>query len=503
VPRGIDDAVLSSLSLDAVLDQLLDGAAERMHAASLCLSLPEGRVFRRESAAEVVAAGAPPAGRARRHEAKGVLQAEGNGAHPGAPAWAGPEAGALEVPVAIGGERLGTLRVVPHPGLDLGEWQRALARDLAAHAAVALERARLFDRIVRAKQELETLFHALREGIAIAGGDGRILRANRAFAELLALAPQAIVGRPAAELLPGGVVPALSHDQVIDPEERATHEVEDEERGRVFEVTTTPLFDPQLLLIGQVHTLRDVTEERRMKEQLIQSEKLAAMGQLVAGVSHELSSPIGIMLGHAELLVGTPGLDEASRRSAEAILGQASRAARTVRQLLSVGRPHAPVKEHVSVNGLVREVVGLVETDFRVNRRRPVRLALHLDAALPPIMADPHQLEQVFLNIVNNARQAIVSADVGSRIDISTAANGRTVRVRIADDGPGIPARVLRRIFDPFFTTKPEGEGTGLGLSICYGIVEEHGGKIWAASAEGRGAAFTIDLPIDGQPGAC
>jgi PAS domain S-box-containing protein len=483
----IDDAVLSSLNLEGVLDQLLSGAADRMGVARLTLTLAEGR--RLESLA------------ARADLAR--LGAGGAGGVPTASALGTPPA--AELPVAVGGERLATLQVSTPDGRPLDERQQAMARDLSLQAALAMERARLYDRVFRATQELDTLFHVLRQGIAIAGRDGRIVRANRSFGQLLGLGGAPVVGRPAAEVLPGGA-PSLSHDQVIDPEERVTREVRDAAAGRWFEVTTTPLFDPQLLLVGRVHVVRDVTEEHRLKAHLIQSEKLAAIGQLVAGVSHELNSPIGAVLGHAELLGSAPGLDDEARGSVRAILAQANRAARIVRQLLSFGRRHAPVKQRVCVNRLLRDVVGLVETDFRVNRRRPIRVRLDLDPRLPSIMADPHQLEQVFLNILTNARQAIVGADAGGRIEVATGVQGRSVTVRIADDGPGIPPDALPRVFDPFFTTRTGeglGEGTGLGLSICYGIVAEHGGRIRAESREGQGAVFTVELPIDDAPAPC
>ncbi|HEY8370664.1 MAG TPA: ATP-binding protein, partial [Thermodesulfobacteriota bacterium] len=482
LPRLIDDAVLSSLSLDGVLDQLLGGAADRMGVARVALRLEGG------ASLDVAARQVEPAGAGV--VALGVLPR---------PA---PEVLALELPVAAGGERLGTLCVYQPAGVALDERQRTAARDLAVQAAVAIERARLFDRVFRATQELETLFHVLGQGIAIADRDGRIVRANRALCQLLDLEAGAIIGRPASEVLPGGVIP-LSHDQVIDPTERVSREVEDHERGRWFEVVAAPLFDPQLLLIGQVHVVRDVTEERRMKEHLLQSEKLSAIGQLVAGVSHELNSPVSIILGQAELLVETPGLPLEARASADVIVQQASRAARIVRQLLSFGRRHAPVKQPVCLSSLLRAVAGLVEIDLRVTRVRPIRLVLDLDPALPEITADPHQLEQVFLNILTNARQAIIASGVGERIEISASRHGRAVRIRFADDGPGIPAHLLRRIFDPFFTTKADGEGTGLGLSICYQIVEQHGGRIWAERVEGRGAAFVVELPIDCAPAAC
>lgn len=479
LPRLIDDAVLSSLSLDGVLDQLLGGAADRMQVARITLSIKGGSVLD--------------------FEGRGVAAALASARAAIRPGAEGP---ALEVPVAIGGERLGALEVHALPGVALDDRQRAIARDLAVQAAVAIERARLVGRVFRATRELETLFHVLRQGIAIADRDGRIVRANRALCQLLGLEVTSIIGRPTADVLPGGAVP-LSHDHVIDPTERVSREVEDEARGRWFEVTATPLFDPQLLLIGRVHVVRDVTEERRMKEHLIQSEKLAAIGQLVAGVSHELNSPLGIILGHAELLADTPNLDPEARAGAAIIVRQAGRAARIVRQLLSFGRRHTPVKQSVCLSKLLRDVVGLVETDFRVARRQPVRLVLDLDPALPAVMADPHQLEQVFINVLTNARQAIIGSGVGGRIEIAASVHGRAVRVRIADDGPGIPAAVMRRIFDPFFTTKADGDGTGLGLSICYGIVEQHGGRIRAESVEGRGAAFVVELPIDGARAAC
>jgi PAS domain S-box-containing protein len=477
-PRLIDDAVLSSLNLDGVLDQLLAGAASRLGADRVALVLADGTVHEFQPDLAVSAT----------QDLRRRLLAI-----PPPP---------FEVPVSIGGERLGLLCIVPAGRATLDERQQTIARDLAVQAAVAIERARLFDRVFRATQELETLFQVLRQGIAIADRDGRLVRANRAFGQLLGIPAAAVLGRPAAELLPGGA-PALSHVDVIDPDERLTREVEDQARGRWFEVTSTPLFDPEHLLIGLVHVVRDVTDERRMKAHLVQSEKLAALGQLVAGVSHELNSPLGIILGHAELLAGSPRLDAESRDSAEAIVGQATRATGIVRQLLSFGRRHAPVKQPVSVNDLLRGLARLVEVDFRVNRQRPIRLVLDLDPRLPEILADPHQLEQVCLNILTNARQAIVAAGRGEEIELSTRNLGRTVRIRIADDGPGIPAAVLSRIFDPFFTTKPDGEGTGLGLSICYGLIEEHGGRIWAESVKGRGAAFYVELPVDADRPPC
>jgi len=230
------------------------------------------------------------------------------------------------------------------------------------------------------------------------------------------------------------------------------------------------------------------------QEQLIQSEKLSAVGEFVAGVAHELNNPLAAVMGFSEILKDTD-VGEQPKRYLEMIFKSAQRCQKIVQSLLSFARRHAPERKPVSVNKLVEAVLEIVAYPLRTSN---IEVVTKFDPKLPVVMADEHQLQQVFLNIVNNARQALEThqQQSGGRIKITTETCEPNVRVIIQDNGPGISEENLRRIFDPFFTTKEVGKGTGLGLSLCYGMIKEHGGNIKPSSRPGEGATFIIELPI-------
>lgn len=233
--------------------------------------------------------------------------------------------------------------------------------------------------------------------------------------------------------------------------------------------------------------------------QLIQSEKLSAVGQFVAGVAHELNNPLTSVIGFADLL-STRETDEKSRRHLDLIAKSAHRCHKIVHSLLSFARQHAPERKIVAANDLIDEVLEIMAYDLRTSN---VTVVKELAAGLPRILADPHQVQQVFVNILGNARQAIEPFRRDGQIVIRTRLAEGNVRIEFQDNGPGIRPENLARIFDPFFTTKPVGKGTGLGLSLSYGIIQEHGGKISVRSEPGQGATFVIDLPVAAeQPGA-
>ena len=226
--------------------------------------------------------------------------------------------------------------------------------------------------------------------------------------------------------------------------------------------------------------------------QLIQSEKLSAVGEFVAGVAHELNNPLTAVMGFSEMLRGAD-VDAKYRRHLDLIFKAAQRCSKIVQSLLSFARRHQPERKPVSVNELMEAVLEIVAYPLRTSN---IEMSLQLDPKLPVVEADGHQIQQVFLNIVNNARQAMEAHQREGRIKITTEVCGPNVRITIQDNGPGIPEENLRRIFDPFFTTKEVGKGTGLGLSLCYGIIKEHGGSITPVSRPGEGATFIIELPI-------
>ena len=231
---------------------------------------------------------------------------------------------------------------------------------------------------------------------------------------------------------------------------------------------------------------------RTTQAQLIQSEKLSGIGEFVAGVAHELNNPLTSVLGFSELLAAD-NLDPRHKRYLDRVQKSAERCQKIVQALLSFARRHKPERKAVCVNSLIEAALEILTYQLRTSN---IQVTTQLDPRLPLAMVDPHQIQQVFLNLINNARQAIEAHLPKGWIKITSSANGQVVRVTVQDSGPGITPENLSKIFDPFFTTKELGKGTGLGLSLCYGIIREHGGTILPRSQPGEGATFIIELPI-------
>ena len=255
----------------------------------------------------------------------------------------------------------------------------------------------------------------------------------------------------------------------------------------------SPLFDVNGKIEGVVISGRDITEVKRLEEQLIQAEKLAAMGQMLAGVAHELNNPLTAILGASELIRDRAGIDENTKRQLEMTHRQARRAARIVQNLLEFSRPASPQKKTLDLNAVVDRTLQLHEHSLR---RSSIQVDFSPCPNLPPTIGDANQLIQVFLNLVANAEHAIREVRTSGRIQIRLGKLSSRVFASVQDDGAGIKPEILPKIFDPFFTTKRPGGGTGLGLSICMSIVREHGGDMEVESLPAGGAAFTVYLPI-------
>jgi len=229
---------------------------------------------------------------------------------------------------------------------------------------------------------------------------------------------------------------------------------------------------------------------RRTQEQLLHSEKLAAVGQLISGVAHELNNPLTAILGYSQLLTSSGQMGQQGIEYADKLYKQAQRTHRIVQNLLSFARQHKPERIPVQINQALEETLALRDYDLRMHN---VRVHLDLAENLPITSADPHQLQQVFLNMVNNAVDAILEHSTEGDLWVRTGINADRLFIEFTDSGPGV--KDASRVFDPFYTTKPVGKGTGLGLSICYGIITEHGGTIRVRNIPTRGASFTIELP--------
>ena len=249
--------------------------------------------------------------------------------------------------------------------------------------------------------------------------------------------------------------------------------------------------------------LRDVSERRALEDQgrdiyhqLLQAEKLAALGQTVSGVAHELNNPLATILTWAERLAGLSH-DDLTKRGIKTILGESERAARIVRNLLDFSRKRHTTRAMVDLNQVARETLSLRAYDQRVSNVTTIDA---LATGLPPVFADAHHLKQVLLNLVINAEQAMLASNGrGTLIARSWHdVDHRLVVLEIHDDGPGVPPDVQERIFDPFFTTKSPGKGTGLGLTVAHAIVRDHGGRLTVRSTPREGASFLVELPAAG-----
>jgi PAS domain S-box-containing protein len=258
-----------------------------------------------------------------------------------------------------------------------------------------------------------------------------------------------------------------------------------------FSANLSPMRDEQGTVTSIVLVLTDITDSAVLRDKLVHTEKMAAVGQLVSGVAHEVNNPLTAILGFADLLMENPDLPENARKDMRVILQEAQRTKQIVQNLLSFARQMPPQRSSVQLNSILRRTVQLRSYDFNSHG---VDIVEHLDEGLPEVIGDAHQLQQVFLNILNNAYDAVHEVGRSPRIEIMSTKAGDAVEVSFRDNGNGITDP--DKIFDPFFTTKEIGKGTGLGLSICYGILKEHGGEILCHNnAGGHGATFIVRLP--------
>jgi two-component system cell cycle sensor histidine kinase/response regulator CckA len=279
--------------------------------------------------------------------------------------------------------------------------------------------------------------------------------------------------------------------------------------GNAVWVELTATADPMGDHAVRVEALvRDVSERKKLDDetrdiyhQLLQAEKMAALGQTVSGVAHELNNPLATILSWAERLSQRQSLEEPVRRGLETILSESERAARIVRNLLTFARKRQTTRAMVDINHVARETLALRAYEQRVTN---IDVIDALAAGLPHVFADGHQVQQVLLNLIINAEQAMLAANGRGTIVVRTwhAADQDTVILEVNDDGPGIPDDLQPKIFDPFFTTKEVGKGTGLGLTVAYAIVQEHGGRIRLESRPNKGASFYVELPVSGAKAA-
>ena len=403
-------------------------------------------------------------------------------------------AAAAAVPLRSHGTVIGTLVITdPREGAFIPEDIRLLST-LATHAAVVIANARFFEMVRRAKEQWETAFDALSEGIAVVDDEGRVRRSNRAMASLLGMPLQNVVGTSLGDALLGtahGLLELLAATRRGDRPAPLVARSQRLNRAMRINAARIPGATTEQSIVVMVE---DVTEQQALETQLVQSEKLAAVGQLVSGVAHELNNPLTSITGLSEFLLEQKELGKKDRGHLQVIHEQAERAGRIVRNLLTFARKGSGERVLVDLNDVIRRTLALMTYDLKL---KDISVERELSGALPGVLGDRHGLQQVVLNLVTNAAQAVSEnpRERAREISVSTWFDGQ-VHLRVADTGAGIADDVLQSVFTPFFTTKEPGKGTGLGLSITYSIVASHGGQITIEPRTARGgASFRVDLP--------
>jgi PAS domain S-box-containing protein len=387
-----------------------------------------------------------------------------------------------------------------------GEWHWYLGKGSTAHDANGnfinftgigrdiTENKQSEDKLKQAAREWRTTFDSISDLISIHDKNNRIVRVNKTVADLLKTTPQELIGKSCREVMHGDQeCPAnCPHLLALKTGKPSSIEIFNSRLGLHLQESASPLFDEKGEITGTVLVARDVTQEKRMEEQLVMTDRLASIGELSSGIAHELNNPLTSVIGFSQLLMEGDVPDDI-REDLGIVHSEAQRAAAIVKNLLTFARKHAPVKELSNVNAVVEDVLRLRSYEQKVNN---IEVENRLSPNLPEIMIDHFQMQQVFLNIMVNAEFAMQEAHHKGKLVVTTEKLDGTIRISFADDGPGISQENLKHIFDPFFTTKEVGKGTGLGLSICHGIVTEHGGQIYATSEKGQGATFVVELPL-------
>jgi len=393
----------------------------------------------------------------------------------------------------------------------------------ANQVAHAIEEKKLDQEIKKTNERYRTLVETMNDGLFTVDLRETITFVNPALRDLTGFRVEEIVGQPLSRLMPPD---ALEHFRIRSrPPDTAAHGTRFElaleskagERIPVL-ISAAPYLQHKVMkgsfaIVSDLRDQKKAEEERRRmheevlatnvklrdsmeqlqaaQEKLIQAEKLSALGELISGVAHELNNPLTGVMGYSQLLLGSSAPPEI-KKNVERINKEAIRCQKIVQNLLAFARKHRPERRLVDINEVLSSTLELRAYQLRVDN---IKVSLDLDKGLDPALADPHQIQQVFINIINNAHNALVSSGRPGTLEIRTRQHRGVIRISFADNGPGIAEENLGKIFDPFFTTKEIGKGTGLGLSLSYGIMKEHDGQILASSSPGQGATFVVEIP--------
>lgn len=345
--------------------------------------------------------------------------------------------------------------------------------------------------LINIQDYTQSILRSITSGVITVGPDGSVATANPAAERMLSMSEFEMVPRPidllfkedgglsadVGKVLSGRLPLAMRETTLVTAGGQEVH----------VQVSTSRMRAVGGTVLGAVVTFEDVSDIKALTDQLIRADRLAAMGELTAGVAHEVRNPLGVIRASVQLLEDAHCDASRIEEAAEVIKQEIDRLDRVIKALLDFGRPSKPTLVMTNINAVIEDVM-LFTTRFAFQSN--VVLSAEKDESIPPVLGDPDQLKQVFLNLVTNAVQAMPD---GGHISITTRQVGDYIEVTVKDDGPGIPERDLSKVFDPFFTKRAE--GTGLGLTIVHRIIDEHDGHIEVESSE-RGTIFTVSLPV-------
>lgn len=389
--------------------------------------------------------------------------------------------------------------------------EKQLLSTLSNQMFMAIENAQLYEQtkhsekvLKESEEKLRLMYESMAEGVIVTDLKGEIIQVNEPAVRMHGYVTK-------NQLTKRNILELINSKDRLKVEKKMETALASEKARSVevkFLTSKTEQFSGELNIslfkdqngnpLGFVMVSEDVTErkqaeerERQLQAKLNLTSRLASVGELAAGVAHEINNPLTGIMGFSQRLLRKSS-DEESQRGLERIFGEAQRAARVVDNLRTFARRSEPKKEKININDVLNKSIEMRSYELKTSN---IEIKIDLAPELPPVMADFHQIQQVFLNIIINAEQAIAEAKKEGKIIINTKHIDKLIQISFTDNGPGISKEYVGKIFDPFFTTRNEKGGSGLGLSICHGIITDHGGNIYVESIQGKSTTFFIELP--------
>lgn len=405
----------------------------------------------------------------------------------------------IVLPIVVSGKVIGAIGVDNFiTGSQIEEEDAEILAMFTANMGIVVYNVRLLAELHKRTSFLESILDNANLWIAMTDNEGRITLFNSFAENLTGYNKDEVIGKSWFDVFTPvdkmedfeSIYKALKSSGQPSTYENAIHTKDGREVLMLW--SNSVVKDAFGNVIGILSYGIDITQQRKLEKQLVQSEKMSDLGQLISSVAHELNNPLTAVIGYSQLLLGMD-CDDKTKHTLATINSEAERCYKIVEGLLHFAREYEPRREYIQINNIVEATLNLKRYQLQVDN---IQLELHISGDIPETLVDPHQMQQVFMNIINNAHQAMVKHSGRGKLTVETKLEDDNIVIKFTDTGPGIPEKNMSRIFEPFFTTKEPGKGTGLGLSICQTIIQDHGGSIFVDSELGKGATFTVCLPV-------